>query len=66
MPEDRFLASWAERPARPVNGKIDRQTINTDVEEGANCSAQDKSEAAQEKLGSLHHQSPPTGRLLEA
>jgi hypothetical protein len=50
MPGYRFLASRAKRAARAIDRKIDRQTINADVEERADRPAKDKSEHAEEKF----------------
>jgi hypothetical protein len=50
MPGYRFLASWAKRAARAVDRKINRQTINADVEERADRCAKDKSEHAEEEF----------------
>jgi len=50
MPGYRRLASRAKRVAWLVDRKIDRQTINTDVKEGADRPAKGKSEHAEEKF----------------
>src|SRR6266404_6576430 len=50
MPGYRFLARRAKRAARAVDRKIDRQTINADVQERADRGAKDKSEHAEEKF----------------
>ncbi len=50
VPWYRLLARRAKRAARPVDRKIDRQTINADVEERADRPAKDKSEHAKGKF----------------
>ena len=50
MPWDRYLASGAKRAARFVDRKINRQTVNADVQKRTDRGTQDKSERAEEKL----------------
>jgi len=66
MPENWLLAGGAERAARPVNRKIGRQPINTDIKEGAYDCAEDENEYAEKKFVSLGHRSAVARRLLEA
>ena len=53
MPWDGVFAGRTKRSLRLVNGEIQRQAIDTNIEEGANGGSQDKGNQV-EKNGRVH------------
>jgi len=49
MPGDRLLASRTKRAARFIDGKIERQAINADVQERADHGAEDECKRTEKK-----------------
>jgi hypothetical protein len=49
MPGDRLLASRTKRAARFIDGKIERQPINADVQERADHGTENEGKRAEKK-----------------